>query len=385
MDGTDGDRTPEVVLEQASPLAARLAEFRTGADKPAAKPQASTGDEESATGEEEQPTPEGEEVPPGTGEEQEEEEEDDETAEERKPGEGDEDVEEDADADADQPKEKLYALDIPTVGAEKDGTHAKMLRLEGLPQEFRDNLLGHVKRSQQLDGVLQRLETAREQETVARFYESDPLNAIRLVSVEHPKLAEEFVASWAIQNPKAILAIVRSAKLDTEDAEKLDLKGKVAHREMVDALSQAYGTLEAQEAVQAFRELATGTVQELADPLQLSAADTVEFAERAASWVTREMQARQAKRQSPYLTKTELVTLLQPLVQKMTGSPGGAKPAGKKPLTKEEMAARQAKADTFRRLQPGATRTGVKPTGTKKTRLPRDMGERIKLLRANKL
>jgi len=108
--------------------------------------------------------------------------------------------------------------------------------------------------------------------------------------------------------------------------------------------------------------------------------------ERAVLRVRREMTARREKRMSPYLSKTELVELLQPLVQKVSGAaPNGKAPAGKKPLTKAEMAARQAKADQFRRLQPGASRTGIKPSGTKKTRLPRDMGERIKLLRANKL
>jgi hypothetical protein len=399
----DGDRSPELVEQAPDPLTDRLAQFRSSGDD-----RASAGelDDDAEQAEEQDADAQAEDV----------EEEQDEDVEQQEQA-----LEEVAEEDAEDPDKPAYekpatdkagegegaegtdgagetfALDFLNVAALKDpkSPHAAVLHLEGLPQDYRDSIAAHVKRSQQFDQVSQRLEKARELETVARFYQADPLNAMRLVAVEKPELATEFVTDWVLQNPKATLALIRQHKLDGDDPEKLELRGQLAQKKMLDALGEAYSGVQSQTAHAEFLEQAGATIDELVEPLALEGDDQRVFADAAAATVQRVMAERRAQRQSPYLGKAELIDLLQPLVKRFAGGTEAAngkatkpKPkAGKKPqLTREEMIAKAKRTDTLRRQQGGGTlQPRAKPTALTKSKLPRDMGERIKLLRAGKL
>jgi hypothetical protein len=400
----DGDRSPEVVERSPDPLSERLAAFRTGDDRAAAggKPgseaeeaeeQAETETEVEETAEEEAVKEEAEEEQADEAETEDEDDSDKPAYEKAKKGaaaEGEAGEEE----ESEEGVAETFALDFLNVAALKDtkSPHAAVLHLEGLPQDYRDSIAAHVKRSQQLDQVSQRLDKARELETVARFYQADPLNAIRLVAFEKPELAAEFVTDWVLQNPKAALALVRQHKLDSEDSEKLELRGQLAQKKAQDALGKAYDGVRSLTAQADFMEQAAATVDELVEPLLLEDADAIVFADAAAALVQREMQTR-----GRFLAKTELITLLQPLVKRFAGptddAGGGkklkAKPkaAAKKPtLTREEMMLKARRSSDMRRLQGGGNlQHRARPEALRKTKLPRDLGERINLLRAGKL
>jgi hypothetical protein len=388
-EGSEG-KEPEIVPAPASPLAERLRDFRDGVgdqppeDKPAPGERTeeeaeTTADDENVEGTE--PVDAEEEKAEGEGEEEQ--------------GEGEDEPEPDAEAaKAAAGRELEFDIDIPTLNADgaKGPSGSGVLRLEGLPQEYRDTIQSHVERSLQLDVVQQRLEQARELETVARFYQGDPLNAMRLVSVEKPELAAQFVQQWALQNPKATKALIRTLKLDAVDEGTLELQGKLAARDMRDALAEAYTAVDENTTKVAFIDLSKEVVSELVYTLALDEKRQARFEQLAGADIVDEMQRRISARQSPYINKTELATLLQPLIKEFTGaSPaqrGHAKDApaaGKEKLTREQQAQRAQRAQRFRQVRGGERGDGVRPKGLQKGKLPRDLGERIKLLRAGKL
>lgn len=386
----DAGKQPEIVPTPPDPLADRLRDFRDGVgEQPDEdKPRGGEGDEEGAEEEQDEEQPdagdEAEEEAADAGEEQDEEE-------------GDEAAEGDEDDAPDEGKSKskaqLFDVEIPTLNADgsKGPRGTGVLLLEGLPQEFRDTITSHVKRSMQLDGALQRLEQARELETVARFFQRDPLNAMRLVAVEKPELTQKFVESWVRQNPKATKALYKALKLDTADEEKLELLGKVAEGQMRDELTTAYDRIDEGVVKTNFIDLAKETVGDIVAPLRMSDDDQADFEQLAGARIVAEQERRIGARQSPWMTKTELLTLLQPLVKRFTGSPTktgkkkGAKGAAGGGLTREQMAERAKNVQRFRKARGGGTDSGVRPSGVKKSKLPPSLPERIKLLRQGKL
>jgi hypothetical protein len=386
----DAGKQPEIVPTPPNPLADRLRDFRDGVgEQPDEdKPRGGEGDEESSDeeqGEEQSDAgDEAEEEAADAGDEQDEEA-DDEAAE------GDDD---DApDAGKSKAKAPLFDVEIPTLNADgsKGPRGTGVLLLEGLPQEFRDTITSHVKRSMQLDGALQRLEQARELETAARFYQRDPLNAMRLIAVEKPELAHKFVESWIRQNPKATKALYKTLKLDTADEEKLELQGQVAENQMRDELTNAYSRIDQTVVQTNFIDLAKETVGDIVAPLRMSDDDRADFEQLAGARIVAEQERRAGARQTPWMTKTELLTLLQPLVKRFTGSPAkpgkksSAKGAAGSGLTREQMAERAKNAQRFRKARGGGADSGVRPSAVKKSKLPPSLPERIKLLRQGKL
>src|SRR6185436_5139631 len=242
MDGEEAaGREAEVVEAPPSPLAERLRDFRDGAAEQPDEDKPATGEDDEA---------EGQDADQGDGTEADEQDE----PEEQDGGdaaEGDEDDAAGDEAEGDEPDPKAqgrtFSVEIPTLNADgsKGPRGSGVLLLEGLPQEFRDTIVSHVKRSQALEATQQRLAEAREFETDARFFRNDPLNAMRLVAVEKPELASKFVESWVLQNRQATKALVRALKLDDTDEEKLELRGKIAAQAERDALAQAYNALDA--------------------------------------------------------------------------------------------------------------------------------------------
>lgn len=391
-EGTEGSKTAEVVESPPSPLAERLRDFRDGVgeqpdeDKP---PRPAEEDaEESDTGEEAGDDKEDDDA--GAGDDDAAGEGDDEQGE----GEGEEAAEGEEDEEpAPKGKQKEFSLDIPTLNADgsKGPRGSGVLRLDGLPQEFRDTIQSHVKRSLQLDSVQQRLGQARELETVARFYQRDPLNAMRLVAVEKPELADTFVQGWMLQHPKAAKALIKTLKIDSTDEEKLELQGRLAAKDMADELNKAYDDIDQGTVQSNFIDLAKETVGDVIAPLFLDKDDQADFEQLAGARIVAEQERRIGVRQSPWLTKTELISLLQPLIEKFTGAPPakGKKnakgKAGSEGLTREQMAERANRATRFRKLRGGAADQGVRPSHTKKSKMPRDLGARIKMLREGKL
>lgn len=388
----DAGKQPEIVPTPPSPLAERLRDFRDGVgEQPDEdKPRGGEGDEQDG----EQEPEEQDEQQPDAGDESGDEaadagEEQDEEADDEAAEGDDDDV---PDAGKSKAKAPLFDVEIPTLNADgsKGPRGTGVLLLEGLPQEFRDTIQSHVKRSMQLDGALQRLEQARELETAARFYQRDPLNAMRLVAVEKPELAHTFVESWIRQNPKATKALYKALKLDTADEEKLELQGQVAENKMRGELTNAYERIDQTVVQTNFIDLAKETVGDIVAPLRMSDDDRADFEQLAGARIVAEQERRLGARQTPWLNKTELLTLLQPLVTRFTGSPkpgkkSSAKGATGSGLTREQMAERAKNAQRFRKARGGGGDSGVRPSGVKKGKLPPSLPERIKLLRQGKL
>jgi len=383
MDGEQEGREAEVVETPPSPLKDRLRDFRDGiGDQPEDDKPPVPGDEDEAEGDD-----------ADTGERTEADEQGDE-AEQGEGGEApaeDDDTEgraEDADAEEGEAepakgKGRSFDVEIPTLNADgsKGPRGSGVLLLEGLPQEFRDTIVSHVKRSQALDGVQQRLEEAREYETDARFFRADPLNAMRLIGVEKPELAAKFVESWINQNPKATRALIRALKIDDTDEEKLQLRGDLARQNERAELARACETLDADGVRRDFITSAHEVVDEITGSLALDADEKADFEQLAGARIVAE-QERRAR---------ALVAAIQSVVKKFTGAPpqqgkakGKAK-GGTGGLSREQQGERAKKVERFRQVRGGGSSTGVRPAGTKKSKVPRDMKERIALLRAGKL
>jgi hypothetical protein len=391
MDGEqEAGREAEVVETPPSPLKDRLRDFRDSIgeqpdeDKPG-KSASSDDDEAQDADADEGAGTEGDEQ---TEEQAEGDEGGEETADDAQDGDADDE------GDGDEPKGKgrTFDVEIPTLNADgsKGPRGSGVLLLEGLPQEYRDTIISHVKRSQALEGVQQRLEEAREFETDARFFRNDPLNAMRLVAVERPELASKFVESWVVQNPKATKALIKALKIDEADEEKLELRGKIAAQTERDALAVAYNALDADGVKRDFITRAHEVVDEITGSLALDADEKADFEQLAGARIVAEQERRVRARQSPYLDKTELVAAIQSVVKKFTGAPPQkgrvkGKPGGTGGLSREQQGDRAKKVERFRQVRGGGSGSGVRPSGTKKSKMPRDMKERIALLRAGKL
>jgi len=393
MDGEqEAGREAEVVEAPPSPLAERLRDFRDGTAEQPDEDKPTSGEEDEA---------EGQNADEGDGTDADEQQDGEQGTEDQ---DGDDAADDDAqdedeagdEGEGDKPDPKAqgrtFSVEIPTLNADgsKGPRGSGVLLLEGLPQEFRDTIVSHVKRSQALEATQQRLAEAREFETDARFFRNDPLNAMRLVAVEKPELASKFVESWVLQNPKATKALVRALKLDDTDEEKLELRGKIAAQAERDALAQAYNALDADGVRRDFIDLAHSVVDEITGSLALDGDDKADFEQLAGARIVAEQERRVRARQSPYLSQTELIACIQSIVKKFTGAPpakGKAKgkpSAGKGGLSREQQGERAKKVERFQRVRGGGSGTGVRPSGTKK-KMPRDMGERIKMLRAGNL
>lgn len=378
-------RPAEIVPEGPNALADRLAQFReeAGSGPSGGSPTPPEREEEEledgAGGDSEQ-----DETPPDAGEEQ-----PAGAEEERTPAGEEPEGEEEEGAEGAPKGEKLFTVDIPTLNADgSKGPHGRgVLSLEGLPQEYRDTIQSHVKRSQQLDVVQERLQELEVLAPIAQFVRDDPFNAMRHVYLERPEVAEQFVDQWMVQNPRATLAAVRRLKLDSADEGILKEKADLARQRMESEVDGAWQGLRERDTARAYTTTCHSVIRELVGDVPMRPRDYQDFRVLAEDRIVEAMETAKRQGRSPFVPRAELITALQPLVQRFVGKPPASSATGKarpgQPGKKLEDRARTA--DRFRQLKSGAAGTSAqRPTGVTK-KLPRDLGERIKLMRAGKI
>lgn len=370
----DEGRTPEVVPMPPSPMTARLEQFRHDAsspDRPLETEEETPPIETEPEGEEQEEqveTPEGEEqeeqadTDAGTG------------ADEGAEAEGEEKPQAEAAAT------KTFEVAIPTLAPGRHG----VLMLEGLPQEYRDTIQAHVKRSLQLGESERQLQELEPLRTLAEFYRHDPLNAMRQVALDRNDVAQDFVQEWMVQNPKVTVQLMRRLKLDSADEEILTTKAELARQKMDGDVAAAWNTVSTRASHARYTARAQSTIRDVIAPLALSADEVTDFMGLAEQRVVREMERATREGRSPLLPMADIVALVQPLVQRFFTPPGGGqKKAAGKP-GKQSLERRAQVADKFRKLG-GRAGASVTPGAVRKTKLPRDLGERIKLLRQGKI
>jgi hypothetical protein len=271
-----------------------------------------------------------------------------------------------------EPAAELFSIEIPGTNpsgaAGEPGTGT--LQLDGLPQEFRDTIQFHVKRSARVPTLEQTVKDAREYATIADFYLERPIEAMHLVAKEKPAEATRFVRDWARQFPDEVLKIITELKLHESSPRELELDAKLALGERDASIDAGYGALQGSQRRRAYADEMSALFGTLTAPLKLSADDQTDLETLAHQRLDRVHRERKAQGREPFLTPQEATALLQPLIQKHLKQPTPTpKPKGQ-PTTVADAEANAKRAVLQRKALGGAPaqRGGVAPTKLSKTR-----------------
>jgi len=251
----------------------------------------------------------------------------------------DADVEKDGDAAEDESKEegdkatdegKTFDLEVPTVHTKgHKGKRDARFVLEGLPQEFHDELKGHINRSMQHDSLTEQLGEAREAESVASFVDEQPLTTMVMLDqrdrkAEEPKgLGERFTKLWMRQNPKAALSVIEelgyhrpdelNSEMLKERAENADLKAQATVREGV---SSHNTRVQRKQWANDIGDVIKTSISEA----NLSGEDAEDLRDLAINRIRQASNRRKRRNLDPLVPKQEVLGLVQPLLARFAAN-----------------------------------------------------------------
>jgi hypothetical protein len=281
--------------------------------------------------------------------------------------EGEEETDEESEAGKDAKGAKGFSLRIPPINPKPgDPRSAYELEVQGLTQEFRDVMQGHIKRSQELEGVREQLANAQQKEAIAAFVENEPLAAMHLFAKNDEELRDgervvpSFVEDWLRMNPQAALKI--TSKLGLTDAEEIDQervqeRADAARLKRDAAIDKGLGRARGRTAQQQFINEAALVVQHVGREMELDDNDMQDFADLAARRIQRDVEARSQRGLAPRLTRAQMIQLIQPVAQRFTRNgkhaDSGKPKAGTRRSPTEEFDRRVRTAERHRRVASG--------------------------------
>lgn len=241
----------------------------------------------------------------------------------------DEDAEE---GDDDASPAKTFTVSVPVLG--RSGDEEQTLVLEGLPQEFHDQLKAHLKRSAEYDGLAERLQEAEQYQTASDFVTRQPLAAMLMLdqndreSGAGKNIGERFTKFWMQQNPEAAIKLIRDLRYDDPDRLDPDVlkeRAEAANLKVADAvrkgLAQQSGHTRTAQWTNEVRDVLRGAAAELG----LDAEAQEDFMNLAIGNIGRESRRQKTLGRDPLLNRTEVVKQVQRAMQRFVtpGSPNG--------------------------------------------------------------
>lgn len=315
----------------------------------------------------------------------------DETPADDKPVEGDEELEEDAELDAEEDAEaqaesELTEEDkedkVPTFEYEIPGFRDSRGErtdyvLEGLPQEVRDTLRGHVTRSQQADGLEIQLEGALGYEVAATFVDEHPKETIEYLVENNAELEREMLRDLIVTNPKEVRTILEELDFENAEEKSLNSEARAVRAERKGRLREAQAAQSVRSTNSRFSRQAGATIRSMMDSLNIDPTDRDEFAEMAARRVARTVQSRSRKGSGdPFLSAKEIQHTAKEVAKRFNGG----KPST--PEETQESLKRRAKVAKKTRVIGGRGTGGGRPGGQSTTQADELKGKSMKELAA---
>lgn len=300
-----------------------------------------------------------------------------------------------------KPKAKLFTVEVPTP--HQEGTEftdpvtgerttrppkgAGVLQIPNLTQEAADTLRFHLKRSEKLPKLEERLAQENEDTATVDFIRQRPEEAIHLITAKQPAIAEGFAVNWMRRNPDAALKALRTLELLPADAidmldqaeRELDPKAKrnrkleadAAQREADDKVKEGIRGVQLSVAERRFADRSVESIQDIASTLKLQGEDLKDFVHLASS------KLQDAFAGNPSMSPTQMTALLQPIVRRFASIPQKPDP------TPDPAALMKRKADLankHKRL--GSGRSPIAPAGVVKLKPGATLDDASAALRA---
>lgn len=233
------------------------------------------------------------------------------------------------------PEVEGVSVTIPTANADgsKGPAGAGEWTVEGLPQEAADAMRYHIKRSAQVDRLKQQVTETRQQAGIADFYTKQPLLAAQLIEKEKPDVAKQFVAGWMKRNWRDTTSIIAEMGLGQADERILDAESRAAKLEAEQQIADGYRTLTSATRTRDYVQGVDETVQGVLEPLRLSPEDKQDLELLIGNKISAVHQERSQAGRDPFLTPTEVLDTIQPLVGRYVSraaAPTPGKPAAPK-------------------------------------------------------
>lgn len=378
------------VAPKGSPLGAAASALRGGTDDAVAALLDDDGTEDDLD------EPIGDEIPEGAedGEPAAEEAPEDEEPEDEEPEAEPEGAEEEGAEEEERPAGKTFDLTIPPVA--KTGPNKGIsFTLEGLPQEVRDTLQAHLKRSADLDFATEQIEDLRQHEAVAQFLLDQPVSAFAMLAMEDADkgdqgrgIGRQFVELWLRTNPEPGIQLMKKLHLDDPDVdrERLADRAESARLKLKDTVREGL----AQQGQTTKRDRLTKDVvavtRAVMDEMQLRDQDRADFAAVVSTRVQGLYKSRIAKGRDPFLTRNEVLSVVQSAAQRFVARDSTPKgKAGKSSALNlaEQFERKRAVAATHRKVGGGMpTGSRVRPAALKKLKGAKGVSEAAKALRS---
>jgi len=214
-----------------------------------------------------------------------------------------------------------HALVVPML----DGESGDTLTIEGLPQEYHDQMQGHLKRSARIPELEGRIDNLRDFQAVAAFVDEQPLSAMLNIDKTDKKadapagVGEKFTQLWLLRNPTAALNMIERMGLgdpEAVDAEKLKLRAENAEMKTDQAIQEGMDAQQGTVVRQQFIDEAEAVILSVMAELKLNDGDAADFKEVAGTRLGRVFRERSGKGQDPKMNRAQMLTEIQPVLRR---------------------------------------------------------------------
>lgn len=198
---------------------------------------------------------------------------------------------------------------------------------EGAPERFKlsvpdqktaDTLRHNANMAGRVPKLERELETAKESVAILDALERDPVAGMVAIAQTDPKVGAAFVQDWVKANYELAASFLADLGLKVEygtaNKRELDLSAQLARRELDDRVRKSQEQTSQQAHKQRFQQTAERAVRDLTANLTFADPEDEDLFHRAAA-----DKAVKLYQTNPSASMAEVITLLQPLVNKFAG------------------------------------------------------------------
>lgn len=206
-------------------------------------------------------------------------------------------------------------IPLPNGTGENGPTNAGLLDIDFPTQEAADTIRFHVKQSQQVPRLRERLAGLRTDQATVDFLTDHPAEGMMWMAQTNPDAAAEFLGTFIRANASSAAQTLADLGYQVSVPQGLDrtlkLESDLAQRDARDKVAQGQAQFQAAQKLTEFRESAQEVVHDLitAAGIAKEGEDYAVFATRASARLADLYKAKQGN-----VTTTDMLTTLQPLV-----------------------------------------------------------------------
>ena len=258
-----------------------------------------------------------------------------------------------------EPPPTTFKVSVPLPG---EGSRAGTLDIEFPTQEAADTVRHHLKQAAAVPRLRERLQQAQGDSAAVEFIEQKPFEGMLWIAQQKPEAAAQFLDTWLRSNhaeaAQALMALGYRVEMDQTTERALAAESQLAKERALRAVQDGRGSFQASLTQQQFVATCQDAVDDLVGTMGLAkdSEDYEIFQERASKRLAKLYQEKGVS-----ATLADMQQSLQPLVESLTRPPHpsaaqarvpAGQPAGGQ-FTKEQLAAREQRAEQLRRLKGG--------------------------------